>query len=383
MTSTLQTRTASRAIRRRAARLAARGIATSAVAGLALLALGGPALAATPAGPFPTLTAVQQQDVLAKHNAARADVGVAAMTWDANLAADAQAWADHLGRDLGGKLEHAKGTGQGENLYRNSNAGSAPSAAVDSWVAERPNYAAAGNKTDYNTQTNPEAKGFGHWTQVVWQNTTKVGCGTATGDFGAVTACRYAPPGNFQGQLPFPGADKTAPTPPEKPAVNEADCAYNPQGRGGYGSYVDGLALDVRDWEEELSNAVNKFRKDNGVPELTYSRQLARPAFWASLDDFNRGDGPIGPDHRDSRGMDVPTRVKYCSGYEGKVYEIAYFAKNVQGAKWQAAFEFMTTHSRDALLDPSYTTFSGAQMAYGGDDVNRNPAYYTLLLGNH
>jgi uncharacterized protein YkwD len=377
MTSTSVDRTAG------TARLVARGIAASAVAGVALLALGGPALAATPAGPFPTLNTAQQQDLLAKHNAARTAVGVGALTWDATLASDAQAWADHLGRDLNGKLEHAQGTGQGENLYWNSNAGTAPSAAVDSWVAERPNYAAAANKTDYNSTTNPAAKGFGHWTQVVWKNTTKVGCGTATGAFGAVTACRYAPPGNFQGQLPYPGADKATPTTPEKPAVNEADCAYNPQGRGGFGSYVDGLALDVRDWELDMTNAINKFRKDNGVKELTYSRQLARPAMWASLDDFNRGDGPIGAQHRDSRGMDVPARVKYCSGYEGKVYEIAYFGKNVQAAKWQSAFEFFKNNSRAALLDPSYTTFSGVQMAYGGDDVNRNPAYYTLLLGNH
>ncbi|MGI5125322.1 CAP domain-containing protein [Pseudonocardia sp. CA-107938] len=367
---------------RRSAGVAVRGIAASAIAGVALLALGGPALAATP-GLVPALDATQQQEMLAKHNAARADVGVAALAWDAGLAADAQAWADHLGRDLGGKLQHAQGTGQGENLYWNSDAGSDPSAAVDSWIAERPNYAAAANKTDYNSQTNPAAKGFGHWTQVVWQNTTKVGCGTATGDFGAVTACRYAPPGNYQGQLPYPGADQTTPANPQKPAVNEADCAYNPQGRGGYGSYVDGLALDVRDWEQELTTAINKFRRDNGVAELTYSRQLARPAMWASLDDFNRGDGPIGAGHLDSRGMDVPARVKYCSGYEGRIYEVAYFAKNVEAAKWQAAFDFWTSHSRDALLDPSYTTFSGVQMAYGGDDVNRNPAYYTLLLGDH
>ncbi len=374
MTSTLQSRTT---------RLVARGIAASAVAGVALLALGGPALAATPAGPLPTLTAGQQQDMLAKHNAARTAVGVGALTWDAKLAADAQAWADHLGRDLGGKLVHSEGTGQGENLYSHSAAGSDPSAGVDMWVAERPNYATAKNKTDYDTETNPEAKGFGHWTQVVWKNTTKVGCGTATGTFGLVTACRYAPPGNFQGQVPFPGADKATPTTPQKPAVNPADCAYNPQGRGGIGSYVDGLALDVRDWELDMTNAINKFRKDNGVKELTYSRQLARPAMWASLDDFNRGDGPIGAEHRDSRGMDVLARVKYCSGYEGKVYEIAYFGKNVQAAKWQSAFEFFKNNSRAALLDPSYTTFSGVQMAYGGDDVNRNPAYYTLLLGNH
>ncbi|WP_232668256.1 CAP domain-containing protein [Pseudonocardia sp. TRM90224] len=363
---------------RRATRLAARGIAASAIAASVVLTLGGPAFAA----PLPTLNAAQQQEILAKHNAARADVGVPALTWDAGLAADAQAWAEHLGSE-GGKLVHAENTGQGENLYRNSDAGSDPSLAVGSWVAERPNYAAAANKVDYDKDTNPAAANFGHWTQVVWKNTTAVGCGTATGAFGAVTACRYAPPGNFQGQLPYPGADQATPTNPEKPEVNEADCAYNPGGRGGLGSYVDGLALDVRDWEAELTDAINAFRKDNGVPELTYSRQLARPAMWASLDDFNRGDGPIGPDHLDSRGMDVPARVKYCSGYEGNVYEIAYFGKNLQAANWQSAFEFWTTHSRDALLDPSYTTFSGAQMAYGGDDVNRNPAYYTLVLGDH
>ncbi len=116
---------------------------------------------------------------------------------------------------------------------------------------------------------------------------------------------------------------------------------------------------------------------------LTYSRDLARPAMWASLDDYDRNSGPTDARHSDSRGMGVVERVQYCSGYTGKIYELAYYSHDVQGSKWQSALDFWLSKNSDVLLDPSYTTFSGVQMAYGGNDVERNPAYYTLLLGDH
>ena len=51
----------------------------------------------------------------------------------------------------------------------------------------------------------------GHYTQLVWANTTQVGCGvtqcTTNSPFGGGTwnyvVCRYSPPGNFTGQFPY------------------------------------------------------------------------------------------------------------------------------------------------------------------------------------
>jgi len=42
---------------------------------------------------------------------------------------------------------------------------------------------------------------------MMWSTTTSIGCGTAPGPRYQITSCRYRPPGNFDGQLPYPGAD--------------------------------------------------------------------------------------------------------------------------------------------------------------------------------
>jgi hypothetical protein len=47
----------------------------------------------------------------------------------------------------------------------------------------------------------------------VWSATTRIGCGTAPGPRYQITSCRYSPPGNFDGQLAFPGADVVQPPP--------------------------------------------------------------------------------------------------------------------------------------------------------------------------
>lgn len=82
-----------------------------------------------------------QTNALDTQNSARSDVGAAALTWSAQLASDAQSWADHLA-SLGtpGTLVHASGTGEGENLYWQSNSGSPYDAAAEAWVAEKSSY---------------------------------------------------------------------------------------------------------------------------------------------------------------------------------------------------------------------------------------------------
>jgi hypothetical protein len=42
---------------------------------------------------------------------------------------------------------------------------------------------------------------------MMWSATTKIGCGTAPGPRYQITSCRYSPPGNFDGQLPYPDAE--------------------------------------------------------------------------------------------------------------------------------------------------------------------------------
>ncbi|KAL9981246.1 hypothetical protein ACROYT_G009921 [Oculina patagonica] len=131
---------------------------------------------------------------LRAHNAKRAlHQSTPPLNWDVRLAQHAQAWADHLART--GKFDHAQGTGEGENLYMSWGSGSSDaescSSATGSWYDEIKYY-------NYN---NP---GFsmktGHFTQVVWRSTTKLGCGVKSNNGKTYVVARYYPPGNYNNQ---------------------------------------------------------------------------------------------------------------------------------------------------------------------------------------
>ena len=53
---------------------------------------------------------------LKAHNEKRALHKAPPLVWDATLARHAQSWANHLANEVG-HMEHAQGTGEGENLY--------------------------------------------------------------------------------------------------------------------------------------------------------------------------------------------------------------------------------------------------------------------------
>jgi len=148
------------------------------------------------------VTPADQAAILAAHNNARQEVGVAALVWDDALATDAQAWVDFLIANRGGELDHGSNAdalssaakNQGENL----NAGRPPGDMTIGWYAEKAAFDASPDKTVQNGIS------WGHYSQMVWSTTTNVGCGTAPGGpFGRVNACRYSPGGNFLGQPPF------------------------------------------------------------------------------------------------------------------------------------------------------------------------------------
>ena len=170
--------------------------------------------------------AAEQETILALHNQYRAAAGVAPLVWDDQLAADAQVWVDGLVA-RGGTLAHdnpadpgdpatGHAKGEGENLAGGESAATAPA----QWYAEKPQFDAAPNKSGFN-DTNPDWVNWGHYTQMMWSTTTSVGCGTAPGPRYQITSCRYRPPGNSDGQLPYPNAD-TAPVGAAVPAATVA-----------------------------------------------------------------------------------------------------------------------------------------------------------------
>jgi len=134
----------------------------------------------------PTLDA-DARALLDAHNQHRVSHCAPPLAWSAALARTAQAWADGLGA-RGCTLEHSR-SAHGENLAAGT-AGSLPAAGVVAlWYRESARYSF--RHPGFSMQT-------GHFTQLVWRNTTEVGCGrTACGGL-ELWVCNYDPPGNVQ-----------------------------------------------------------------------------------------------------------------------------------------------------------------------------------------
>ncbi len=156
----------------------------------------------------PTMTPAPRGATLLKtamidgHNAARAAVGVAPLTWSDTLATTARAYAEQMART--GRFAHAPQpqdmTREGENLWTGTRYAYAYPEMIGHWVAE---------KRDFINQPTPEFSRTGnfedvaHYTQIVWRSSTAVGCAMASSKTDDYLVCRYAPPGNVVGRKAY------------------------------------------------------------------------------------------------------------------------------------------------------------------------------------
>ncbi|KAG2500271.1 hypothetical protein HYH03_001849 [Edaphochlamys debaryana] len=133
---------------------------------------------------------LDKQDALDVHNFYRSIHGVPDLVWDDRLQKAAQDWADNCW------FEHSP-LNFGENLglgFLSING------TVDTWYYE---------VKGYNFKLNTNSQGAGHFTQVVWKSTTKLGCAIGVCPDGVSYAggiwqgllfvCEYWPPGNMYG----------------------------------------------------------------------------------------------------------------------------------------------------------------------------------------
>jgi pathogenesis-related protein 1 len=131
------------------------------------------------------------QEMLTLHNAIRAYLKLPHLQWSRELAAYSQKWADALlAKNLS---QHNSDSPYGENIFV-TGAGSTPYMAVKEWASE---------SRDYSYETNSCNGDCGHYTQLVWRNTQKVGCGVARGSERDIWVCSYDPPGNYVGERPY------------------------------------------------------------------------------------------------------------------------------------------------------------------------------------
>ncbi|HEY6578024.1 MAG TPA: CAP family protein [Rhizomicrobium sp.] len=145
------------------------------------------------AAPF---TAKQKLELLATQNKYRVEVGVPALKWSNDLAASAQKWAHQLADDVHA-LKHSGGAGKGENIAMSTAGRATLAQLVDSWGAERHYFI---ESSFPNVSRTGSWSAVAHYTQMIWRNTTEVGCGLATGGGNDYLVCQYAPQGNFMGE---------------------------------------------------------------------------------------------------------------------------------------------------------------------------------------
>ena len=139
--------------------------------------------------------------VLAAHNRERDAMGVPALVWDARLAQAARQWADHIART--GDLEHSPGDPSdlgepGENLWAGTRSAYSPEEMVGLWIAEKSDFK-AGSKFPFVSKSE-DLEAVGHYTQLIWRKTMKVGCALSTGANEDILVCRYTVSGNVIGE---------------------------------------------------------------------------------------------------------------------------------------------------------------------------------------
>lgn len=133
-----------------------------------------------------------------EHNLVRAKKELAPLSWDARVAAYAASYAEERRHDC--EVIHSRPPPEddyGENIYWCSGKDWTPGDAVKAWADEESFY-------NYETNTCQEGEMCGHYTQLVWSMSEKVGCAAVHCDTGdSFVTCNYSPPGNYEGEKPY------------------------------------------------------------------------------------------------------------------------------------------------------------------------------------
>jgi hypothetical protein len=139
--------------------------------------------------------------LLAAQNAERAAQGVPPLDWNDRLASDARGWANELAAT--GRFEHSPDEPgqdlQGENLWAGTPRVYSPEAMVRLWAAEKKDYRPG---VFPNNSRSGDVENVGHYTQLIWRGSRRVGCAIATGRDEEFLVCRYSQAGNVYGQRP-------------------------------------------------------------------------------------------------------------------------------------------------------------------------------------
>ena len=138
--------------------------------------------------------------MLQGHNEARRQYGVAPLVWDEALARDAAAYAATLART--NRFAHDPQFGrqprQGENLWMGTRSAYSYNKMIGLLVDERKHFRPGRFP---NVSRTGSVWHVGHYTQIVWPTSQRVGCATASNRANDYLVCRYLPAGNVVGTI--------------------------------------------------------------------------------------------------------------------------------------------------------------------------------------
>lgn len=135
--------------------------------------------------------------VVVLHNQVRSGASVGPVIWDHGLAAAADSYARQLAAT--GRWGHSPSfarPGQGENLWMGTRGAFGVDQMIWSWASERrffrggsfPRVSRTGSWED-----------VGHYTQMIWPGSTRIGCALRSSPRNDYLVCRYSPAGNVMG----------------------------------------------------------------------------------------------------------------------------------------------------------------------------------------
>lgn len=136
--------------------------------------------------------------VVAAHNQLRAAQAAQPALWDVRLAASADAYAAELART--GRFAHSPAESrqrQGENLWMGTRGAFSFDRMVADWGSERKMFR-AGRFPDVSTTGRWED--VGHYTQIIWPTSVRVGCALRSSAVYDYLVCHYGQGGNVFGE---------------------------------------------------------------------------------------------------------------------------------------------------------------------------------------
>ncbi|HEX7855252.1 MAG TPA: CAP domain-containing protein [Sphingobium sp.] len=149
--------------------------------------------------------------VLGMHNDEREALGVSPLTWDDGLALDAARYAREMAQTnlFRHSPRSSRALPSGENLWMGPRRLYDYEVMIGSFLDEKRLFRRGGKLP--NISVSGRWADVGHYSQMIWRGTRKIGCALGEGRNYDYFVCRYFPAGNVFGQGPLDAADGPRP----------------------------------------------------------------------------------------------------------------------------------------------------------------------------